>query len=143
MLAFEKTLQIRNRAIEASSNGIVIADVRLPEASIIYVNKAFERGDVSAQSLWKYNALFHKNDGAKHAGFSVLSAFIRSTSEDDVNYGFQKQLVSGEDITKANIKGGLSLSILDKFSRLKRGVGRIYLLRRMLKVAKFMKKLSQ
>ena len=39
----EKTLQIRNRAIEASSNGIVIADVRLPDAPIIYVNKAFER----------------------------------------------------------------------------------------------------
>lgn len=39
----EKTLQIRNRAIEASSNGIVIADVRLPETPIIYVNKAFEK----------------------------------------------------------------------------------------------------
>ena len=39
----EKTLQIRNRAIEASSNGIVIADIRLPEAPIIYVNKGFEK----------------------------------------------------------------------------------------------------
>jgi PAS domain S-box-containing protein len=39
----EKTLQVRNRAIEASSNGIVIADVRLPETPIIYVNKAFEK----------------------------------------------------------------------------------------------------
>ncbi len=38
----EKTLQIRNRAIEASSNGIVIADVRHSDSPIIYVNKAFE-----------------------------------------------------------------------------------------------------
>ncbi|MFQ5583388.1 MAG: response regulator, partial [Calditrichia bacterium] len=39
---YEKTLQIRNRAIEASSNGIIIADVRRPDAPIIYANKAFE-----------------------------------------------------------------------------------------------------
>jgi PAS domain S-box-containing protein len=40
---YEKTLQIRNRAIDASSNGIVIIDVRLHDAPIIYINKAFER----------------------------------------------------------------------------------------------------
>lgn len=39
----EKTLQIRNRAIEASSNGIVIADVRHSYAPIIYANKAFQQ----------------------------------------------------------------------------------------------------
>lgn len=39
----EKTLQTRNRAIEASSNGIVISDVRLLDTPIIYINKAFEK----------------------------------------------------------------------------------------------------
>lgn len=39
----EKTLHTRNRAIEASSNGIVISDVRLWDAPIIYINKAFEK----------------------------------------------------------------------------------------------------
>lgn len=39
----EKTLQTRNRAIEASSNGIVISDVRLLDSPIIYINKAFEK----------------------------------------------------------------------------------------------------
>ncbi len=39
----EASLQLRTRAIEASSNGIIIADMSLPGAPIIYVNPAFER----------------------------------------------------------------------------------------------------
>lgn len=39
----EEGLRLRDRAITASSNGIVIADVTSPENSIIYVNSAFER----------------------------------------------------------------------------------------------------
>lgn len=39
----ENTLQIRNRAIEASSNGIVIADMRHSETPIIFANNAFEK----------------------------------------------------------------------------------------------------
>jgi PAS domain S-box-containing protein len=39
----EEGLRLRDRAIAASSNGIVIADVTSPESSIIYVNSAFER----------------------------------------------------------------------------------------------------
>lgn len=39
----EEGLRLRDRAIAASSNGIVIVDVTSPENSIIYVNLAFER----------------------------------------------------------------------------------------------------
>ncbi|HEY9808873.1 MAG TPA: PAS domain S-box protein [Halomicronema sp.] len=39
----EETLKLRERAIEASSNAIVIVDMRLPDTGIIYVNPAFER----------------------------------------------------------------------------------------------------
>jgi len=39
----ETILNMKNRALEASCNGIVIADMAQPEAPIIYVNPAFER----------------------------------------------------------------------------------------------------
>jgi PAS domain S-box-containing protein len=39
----ESGLWLRDRAIAASSNGIIISDVTLPNAPIIYVNPAFER----------------------------------------------------------------------------------------------------
>ncbi|MDM9384969.1 PAS domain S-box protein [Chlorogloeopsis sp. ULAP01] len=38
----EASLRLRDRVIAASTNGIVIADVRLPQLPIIYVNSAFE-----------------------------------------------------------------------------------------------------
>ncbi|MBD1924397.1 PAS domain S-box protein [Microcoleus sp. FACHB-831] len=39
----EETLRLRDRAIAASSNGIVICDARVPDLPMIYVNPAFER----------------------------------------------------------------------------------------------------
>jgi diguanylate cyclase (GGDEF)-like protein/PAS domain S-box-containing protein len=39
----EESLKLRTRAIEASSNGIMICEARDPEMPIIYVNPAFER----------------------------------------------------------------------------------------------------
>ncbi len=38
----ESTLRLRDRAIAASKNGIVICDCRLPDMPIVYVNRAFE-----------------------------------------------------------------------------------------------------
>lgn len=37
------TLRLKDRALDSSSNGIVISDMRLPDGPIIYANKAFER----------------------------------------------------------------------------------------------------
>jgi PAS domain S-box-containing protein len=39
----EEGLRLRDRAIAASSNGIIIADASIPNGPIIYVNPAFER----------------------------------------------------------------------------------------------------
>ncbi|MBW4679033.1 MAG: EAL domain-containing protein [Microcoleus vaginatus WJT46-NPBG5] len=39
----EEISRLRDRAIAASSNGIVIVDTRLPDLPVIYVNPAFER----------------------------------------------------------------------------------------------------
>src|SRR5690606_25982720 len=39
----ESQLRILQRSLEASSNGVVITDARLPDHPILYVNPAFER----------------------------------------------------------------------------------------------------
>jgi len=39
----EETLRLRERALAASSNGIVISDAKLPHYPVIYVNSAFEQ----------------------------------------------------------------------------------------------------
>ncbi len=39
--AIQKVLEIRNRALEAAGNGIVVSDARIPDFPVIYSNKAF------------------------------------------------------------------------------------------------------
>lgn len=57
----EDELRIRERAIEASTHGVVILDISKPDLPIIYVNKAFERitGYSERQILGQNLALLH------------------------------------------------------------------------------------
>lgn len=54
----EESLRLRDRALTASSNGIVICDARYPHLPIIYVNPAFEKitgylaSDILGESCW-------------------------------------------------------------------------------------------
>ncbi|QFS49338.1 hypothetical protein [Nostoc sphaeroides] len=41
-MSVEETLRLRERALAASSNAIIIADARLAHHLVIYVNPAFE-----------------------------------------------------------------------------------------------------
>lgn len=65
----EESLRLRNRAIAASSNGIIIADGTLPEKPIIYVNPAFETitGYSPAEVIGKSFCSFQSADGNQSA----------------------------------------------------------------------------
>lgn len=60
----EEMLKLRERAIEASSNAIVIVDMRLPDQGIIYVNPAFEKmtGYLPQEVLGKNCRFLQGND---------------------------------------------------------------------------------
>ncbi len=59
----KENLKLYERALEASPNGIIITDKRLPDNPIIYVNKAFETiTGYSAQEAIGKNCRFLKSD---------------------------------------------------------------------------------
>ncbi|MBO3458099.1 PAS domain S-box protein [Aetokthonos hydrillicola Thurmond2011] len=60
----EEALQLRDRAIAASNNGIVICDVTLPDCPMIYANPAFERitGYSVAEVIGKNCRFLHGSD---------------------------------------------------------------------------------
>lgn len=82
----EKTLQTRNRAIEASSNGIVISDVRLLDAPIIYINKAFEKitGYRITEIVGRPFLFLLDNEENKEAKTQLLEA-MKSGGNCDIN----------------------------------------------------------
>ncbi|HIK07480.1 MAG TPA: PAS domain S-box protein [Trichormus sp. M33_DOE_039] len=60
----EEGLKLRDRAIAASSNGIIIADASIPNGPIIYVNPAFERmtGYCAEEVIGQNFRSFHSAD---------------------------------------------------------------------------------
>jgi PAS domain S-box-containing protein len=69
----EESLQLRDRAIAASSNGIMIADVTMPNSPIIYANPALEEitGYSVAEVLGKNCCFLHGAD-INQPGITIL-----------------------------------------------------------------------
>jgi diguanylate cyclase (GGDEF)-like protein/PAS domain S-box-containing protein len=74
----EEVLRLRQRAIEASSNGITIVDITLPDKPIVYVNPAFEQitGYTCAETLGR-NARFLSQSDGEQIGFEEIRAALR------------------------------------------------------------------
>lgn len=69
----EETLRLQERAIAASSNGVVITDARQPNNPVIYVNPAFERitSYTAAEALGR-NCRFLQGGQGDQPGLNVL-----------------------------------------------------------------------
>jgi two-component system CheB/CheR fusion protein len=65
----EKALRLQSRALDASTNGIVIADATSPDMPLVYVNRAFEEttGYTAAEALGR-NCRFLQGDDLEQPG---------------------------------------------------------------------------
>jgi PAS domain S-box-containing protein len=74
----EEKLRLTDRALAASSNGIVISDARLPDAPNIYVNSAFERltGYQASEALGR-NCRFLQGPETEQAELEKLRAAMK------------------------------------------------------------------
>ncbi|WP_414578732.1 PAS domain S-box protein [Anabaena sp. CCY 9402-a] len=75
----EEGLRLRDRAIAASSNGMIIADASIPNGPIIYVNPAFERmtGYSGEEVIGQDFRLFHSAD-INQPGLEELNAAMQA-----------------------------------------------------------------
>ncbi len=78
----EDALRLRQRAVESSSNGIMITDAVAPGNPIIYVNPAFERiTGYSATEVTGRNARFLFGDDREQLGLEDIRAALREKRE--------------------------------------------------------------
>ncbi|MCU0515297.1 MAG: PAS domain S-box protein [Oscillatoria sp. Prado101] len=81
-LRTEKRLRLLERAIDASSNGIVITDPTQPDNPIIYVNKGFDRiTGYSAQEVIGKNSRFLQSKDRNQPGLKKLRQAIKEQRE--------------------------------------------------------------
>ena len=66
---YESDLRLLRRAVESTENGVVIADARLPDQPVVYVNAAFERiTGYSADEVLGRNCRFLQGDDGDQLG---------------------------------------------------------------------------
>ncbi len=74
----EEQLLLRNQAIESSTSGITIADIRQPDMPLIYVNEAFSRvTGYSVEEALGRNCRFLQNNDRDQEGLVELRAALK------------------------------------------------------------------
>ena len=75
----QETVKLRDQALNASSVGVVIADARLPDMPLIYVNPAFERiTGYSTSEVLGYNCRFLQGNKTSQPAVAQLRAAIKA-----------------------------------------------------------------
>lgn len=104
---------------------------------------ALEKGNVSREGLWQYNADYMKVYGAKQAGLDIFRLFLlKSVGNDEINYGMRYKLITEDDLLKVSEGQDLKLRISDKTRRAFYGFGKLSMLRRLRDAANLLKRMK-
>ena len=114
--------------------GIILGEV---------AKEAIAKRDLSAKGLWHYNSRFLSHFGRRLASLEIFKRLLADVTDDEMNFGFEKRLLEANDLMSANRGGGLSLSVSDKIRRVKRGAGKLSLLRKLQRASGLMKKIDR
>jgi hypothetical protein len=81
--------------------------------------------------------------GKRLASLDIFRRLLQSVSDEDMDFGFERRILEAGDLMAANRGDGLSLGTFDKLRRVRRGIGKIGLLRNLQKAAGLMKRISR
>ncbi|MFW9937328.1 MAG: geranylgeranyl reductase family protein [Candidatus Thorarchaeota archaeon] len=90
--------------------------------------KAIEKGDYSLNSLWDYNVNIMRNIGAEFASLDLLRMVLQVLNNDELNFGLEQDLLSGEEILEISSTGNLDLPILSMLTKAVKGISKPNLL---------------
>ena len=108
---------------------------------------AIGAGDVSIENLWEYNYNVMTSFGAEFASLDLLRMVLQVLNNEELNFGLEQDLLTGEEILEISSSGDLNLSILDMAVKAFKGISKPnllldlnYLRIRMKEVSKLYKK---
>ncbi|TXT55474.1 MAG: Digeranylgeranylglycerophospholipid reductase [Promethearchaeota archaeon] len=87
-------------------------------------SEALEKGDISLKSLWSYNHKVMSSFGAEFAALDLLRRVLQVLTPEELNFGLEKELLSGAEILQIAATGGINLSIMDFASKAFKGLSK-------------------
>ncbi len=89
---------------------------------------AIENNDNSVTELWDYNYNIMTSFGAEFASLDLLRIVLQNLSNEELNFGLERDLLSGEEILEISSTGGLNLSLINMASKAFKGISQPNLL---------------
>jgi digeranylgeranylglycerophospholipid reductase len=90
--------------------------------------QAIENDNNSINQLWDYNYKIMTSFGAEFASLDLLRMVLQSLSNDELNFGLERDLLNGAEILEISSTGSLNLSLVDMAVKALRGISRPNLL---------------
>ncbi len=108
---------------------------------------AIDAGEASIENLWMYNYNIMTSFGAEFASLDLLRMVLQVLNNEELNFGLEQDLLTGEEILEISSSGDLNLSLLDMAVKGFKGISKPnllldlnYLRIRMKEVSKLYKK---
>lgn len=108
---------------------------------------AIDAGEASIENLWMYNYNIMTSFGAEFASLDLLRMVLQVLNNEELNFGLEQDLLTGEEILEISSSGDFNLSILDMAVKAFKGISKPnllldlnYLRIRMKEVSKLYKK---
>lgn len=84
--------------------------------------QAIEQNDFSIRKLWDFNYEIMTGIGAEFAALDLLRKVLQRLSNDSLNFGLERELLSGEEILQVSSTGSLNLSLLSMATKAIKGI---------------------
>jgi flavin-dependent dehydrogenase len=101
--------------------------------------EALEKDDASKKHLWPLNIRYNESYGAKQASLDIFRMFLLTSSDQDLDFGMNYQLLKEEDVLKAGLGDEFHLNITETAKRVFKGVKNLRFLNRLRLTVKMMK----
>lgn len=89
---------------------------------------AIHNDDFSINILWDYNYKVMTSFGAEFASLDLLRIVLQSLSNEDLNFGLERDLLTGDEILEISSTGELNLSLVNMAVKAFKGISRPNLL---------------
>jgi len=83
---------------------------------------AIDANDVSIGSIWPYNYEVMTSFGAEFASLDLLRMVLQVLNNNELNFGLEQDLLTGEEILEISSSGDLNLSLLDMTVKAFKGI---------------------
>jgi len=89
---------------------------------------AIDNNDNSIKELWDYNYNIMTSFGAEFASLDLLRIVLQNLSNEELNFGLERDLLNGEEILEISSTGGLNLSLINMAVKAVKGISQPKLL---------------